>query len=128
MDYIRKIPMLMGLGAGLLIGMIGYASKTPNRDNILNMLIGMAVFYTVGIFIRHTIQNIIEATLVKIVRKEEEAKKLEQEKKRELQRKTREDERRQASTLDLVADDSAEPKDEGFDALPVAEFIKKELK
>lgn len=128
MDYIRKIPILLGLGSGLLIGFIGYASKIPNNELITNMFIGMAVFYLVGIVIRNTIKNITEAILQKIAEREAEAKRLEEEKKKELERIQEEEEKKKGSNINLVADDDAEQEIEDFDALPVAEFLKNELK
>lgn len=135
MDYIRKIPTLLGVGAALLIGIIGYASGVPNRDNTVNIIMGMAIFYITGIFIRSAIKNIIEQTLVKIKKKEEEEKnRLKLKEEEEKQQSKQESERRKAgqigSKVDLVADDKAGPitGDEDFDALPVADFIKNELK
>ncbi len=128
MDYIRKIPILLGFGSGLLIGFIGYASKIPNNEIISNMFIGMAIFYLVGIVIRNTIKNITEAIMQKIAEREEEAKRQEEEKKKELEKAQEEEEKKKGSNIDLVADDDAEQESDDFDVLPVADFIKKELK
>jgi divalent metal cation (Fe/Co/Zn/Cd) transporter len=131
MDYIRKIPLLMGIGAGLLTGIIGYSSGVPNRDNIANILLGMVIFYTAGIFIRSSIKNITEQLAVKLLKKEEEEKARALEKKRQEQMNERESrENAPGSKVDLVADDmtGAGIEDEDFDALPVADYIKRELK
>lgn len=132
MNYLRKIPLLLGIGAALLIGLIGYASGVPNKDNILNILMGMVIFYLVGIFIRSTIKNIIENTIIKILKKQEEDRKHQLDVKREEERKDRDKtiEKTSGKNVDLVADDKTGPDmgDEDFGSLPIADFIKKELK
>lgn len=132
MDYIRKIPLLLGLGAALLIGLIGYTSGIPNKDNMLNVLLGMVIFYLAGIFIRSTIKDIIEQTIMKIIKKKEEDKKHQLDLKKEEDQRERDIARDKAfgRSFDMVADGKAEPGagDDDFDVLPVADFIKKELK
>ena len=81
MDYIRKIPLLLGTGAGLVIGLIGLSAGVPNKDNMLNMCVGMVVFYIVGILARSTIRAVSEH-ITAIIRKKEEEEKREKEKSR----------------------------------------------
>lgn len=126
MDYIGKIPLLLSLAAALLIGSVGHATGVPNRDVLLNMLIGLIIFFIVGILIRNTIKTIMESLLEKTLLKQEEEKKQEQERQAEELAKEKE----KGQQLDLRADDPLEPifKDNDFDPLPVAEFIKNELR
>lgn len=74
MDYIRKIPLLLGAGAGLIIGLIGLSAGVPNKENMLNMCVGMVIFYMVGILIRSTVKGIAEQAMEMIKKKEEEEK------------------------------------------------------
>jgi hypothetical protein len=39
MDYIRKLPLLMGLTSGIVAGIAGYVQKVSNKENMLKMLI-----------------------------------------------------------------------------------------
>lgn len=132
MEYIRKIPLLMGTGAGLIIGLIGIGTGIPNKENMLNMCIGMVLFYIVGIVVRSTVKDIVEKvmTILMMKQKEEEMKKREEEQQR---KKERLEQLRKgsspASTIDLtIGDDSKTMDGDGFEDLPIAEFIRKEMK
>lgn len=128
MDYIRKLPLLMGLTGAILIGLIGYAKKIPNKENMLKMIIIMVIFYIVGLFIRNTITGILEEIKQKALEKEKQE--LEEKKRQEELENENKKEKKRNSIIDLVADDefNSETNDEDFDALPVADFIKNELK
>lgn len=124
MDYIRKIPLLMGTGAGLVIGLIGISTGVPNNENVLNMCIGMAIFYAAGMLVRTTVTGIAEQVAA-MLKKETEEKRLEEEQKRkaEAQDKTQAP---VGSSIDFrIGDENPE---EDFEDLPIAEFIRKELK
>jgi|LFRM01.1.fsa_nt_gb divalent metal cation (Fe/Co/Zn/Cd) transporter len=126
MDYIRKIPLLLGAGAGLIIGLIGLSAGVPNKENMLNMCVGMVIFYMVGILIRSTVKGIAEQAMEMIKKKEEEEKRREKEKNRIEDQK--ENEESLGASIDMtVGDESELPDDDNFDDLPIAEFIKNEL-
>ncbi|MDI9513752.1 MAG: hypothetical protein GX384_07315 [Clostridiaceae bacterium] len=125
MDYIRKIPLLLGAGAGLIIGLIGLSAGVPNKENMLNMCVGMVIFYMVGILIRSTVKGII-VQVMEMIRKKEEEKRREMEKNRIKDQKEKEESL--GSNIDMtVGDESELPDDDNFDDLPIAEFIKNEL-
>lgn len=125
MDYIGKIPLLLGAGAGLIIGLIGLSAGVPNKENMLNMCVGMVIFYMVGILIRSTVKGII-VQVMEMIRKKEEEKRREMEKNRIKDQKEKEESL--GSNIDMtVGDESELPDDDNFDDLPIAEFIKNEL-
>lgn len=128
MDYVRKLPLLMAVASALIVGMAGSAQKVPDKENMLKMLIIMVIFYIAGYFIKNTIADILEAKRIK------EEEKLEEQRRIEIEKNKEEMSKKQAGktkglTLDLMADDELglENQDEAFDALPVADFIKREL-
>ncbi len=128
MDYVRKLPLLMAVASALIVGMGGCAQKVSNKENMLNMLIIMVVFYIAGHFIKYMINGILEAKRIKDEEILQEQKRIEQEKNYEEMSK-RQAGKTKGLSLDLVADDDLdfESTDEEFNALPVADFIKKEL-
>lgn len=127
MDYVRKLPLLIALLSAMIVGTVGYIQKVPNRENMMKMVIVMIVFYIVGYLIRNTITGIVEANIKRAEEEEKERKRLEEEKLKEEQSKK--PEKTNESTLNLVADEDLNfgSDVEDFDALPVADFIKKEL-
>lgn len=126
MDYVRKIPLLLGTGAGLITGLIGLSAGVPNKQNMLNMCVGMVVFYIVGILIRSTIRDISEYVMELARKKEEEEQKL---KKEVSSREAGEKKEEQAAPgIDLKVGNESGQEDEDFEDLRIAEFIKNELK
>jgi len=126
MDYIRKLPLLMGTGAGLVIGLIGLSAGVPNKDNMLNMCIGMVVFCIVGILARSTIMSISEY-IAEITRKREEEER-QRKKEQDRQESEKEKEETVAQSIDLRIGDESGLEDDGFEDLRIAEFIKNEMK
>jgi len=132
MDYIRKLPLLMALASGIITGLAGYANQIRNKENMTNMFIAMVIFYIVGLLIRGTIIDIIETN-----RKKEEERILEE--KRLAREKEREEKERKmkktagntsGSILDIAADEDINLgfNDEEFEDLPIADYIKNEIK
>lgn len=127
MDYIRKLPVLMSVLSGIIVGTAGYTQKVPDKENIFKMLIVMVIFYITGYLLRNTLLDIIES----IERKHEEERlekaKAEQEKKK-VAAETESDGDK-GTVLDLKADDESglEMSAEELNSLPVEDFIKNEL-
>lgn len=124
MEYVRKIPLLLGTGAGLFIGLLGLSTGVPNKDNVLNMCVGMVVFYLVGLLVRSTISQAIEKAEAVIKQREEEQRLAEELEKMKEQIKK---EDAPGSHIDLTVGDDSVPAEDDFDALPIAEFIRREL-
>jgi divalent metal cation (Fe/Co/Zn/Cd) transporter len=129
MDYIRKLPLLLALAAAIIIGLVGHIKQAPNKDNMFNMVVAMAIFYIAGLFTRNTIIGIMESNKRKAEEREKEAKRIEEEKKREELNEKMAARSNSGQNVDLVADDTMDLNtvEEEFDALPVADFIKSEL-
>lgn len=127
MDYIRKLPLMMALAASIIVGLVGYVNQASNKENMFKMVVVMVVFYIVGIIIRNTITNIIEENIKREQEKEKDLKKAEEEKRKEELNKKKQAVKGQ--NLDIVASDDIDlgTVEEDFDALPVADFIKREL-
>jgi len=134
MDYIRKLPLLMALASGIITGLAGYANQVGNKENMTNMFIAMVIFYIVGLLIRGTIIDIIETNR----KKEEERIREEKRLAREKEREEKEQERKMKKTagnisgsiLDIAAaeDINLGFNDEEFEDLPIADYIKNEIK
>ena len=124
MDYIRKIPLLLGTGAGLVIGLIGLSAGVPNKDNMLNMCVGMVVFYIVGILARSTIRAVSEH-ITAIIRKK---KKRRNGRRKRAGWKPRKQGRASGASIDMTVGDEIGLEDNDFEDLHIAEFIKNEMK
>lgn len=126
MDYIRKLPLLFALLGAIITGLWGHARQLSNKDLLIKMIIAMVIFYVAGFVAKGTLSDIVEAYKKKEEEKaamaiqEEQKDKAAPEKKPETTGKT----------INLAADEkiNLDVKEDDFDALPVAEFIKKELK
>lgn len=125
MDFVRKLPLLIAVFSAMLIGLVGRLKGVPDRENMLKMIIVMLIFYGIGLLIRGTINDIVSS----IERKAEEERAkalLEVEQQKEELRNS--EPSSSGSILDLTADDDLNfDTGDDFDALPVADFITKEL-
>jgi hypothetical protein len=122
MEIVRKMPMIIALGAALLAGIIGYTSKIPNREIMGRMLIAMLVFYILGLMLRSTAMDI--AKTVEEKRKADDELALLEQKEAEKKEKEIEKEKGLGNNLDLSTNDYA---DEDYNPIPVSEFIRREL-
>jgi cytoskeletal protein RodZ len=136
MDYIRKLPLLMAISSAIITGLVGYAHQVHNNENMTNMLITMVILYVVGLLIRGTVIDAIETNRKKEEEKLEEEKQiaLEEEKRKareeeEEKKQKQAEEKASSSILDLAADEdiNLEFNEEEFDALPIADYITKEI-
>ena len=129
MDYIRKLPLLMALAAAIITGLMGYINQVRNNENMTNMLIVMVVFYIVGLLIRGTILEAIETNRKKEEERIQEEKRIAAEKEKEEKRKKKENEKDSGGSIDMVADEDLDQgiREDEFHALPIADYITKEL-
>jgi len=86
--------------------------------------VGMVIFYLVGILVRSTVKDTIDKVKA-VMRKKEEEKKLAEELERMKEQIKKEDS--PGSRIDLAIGDDSILEDDDFEALPIAEFIKREL-
>lgn len=126
MDYIRKLPLLMGLGGAIIVGAVGYRIKISEKENLLNMLIVLIIFYIVGRLIKNTVLDLMKTILLNEAKKK---KQLKQEKGNSKDLGSARNTNASGIYVDISASDDQDVNDdEEFDALPLADFIKKELK
>ncbi|NLU51818.1 MAG: hypothetical protein GXX10_03005 [Clostridiaceae bacterium] len=125
MDYIRKLPLLLALSGSIITGLLGRSSQLPDKEILTKMTIAMVVFYLAGLLASKTISDVVEAYRKKEEEKEKAA--LQEENKEAV---SENDSGITGKKLDLAADEEIkfDVMEDDFDALPVAEFIKKELK
>ncbi len=127
MDYIRKMPLLMALTGGIIVGLMGFANQVPDKENLIKIIFVMVIFYIAGYFISHTLKDILETSRLKAEEKLQEQRQLE----KEAREKENEElaGKAKGQALNLVAGDELVygGEMEDFEALPVADFIKREL-
>lgn len=70
MEYIQRIPFIVGALTALIVGIISYKTGLSNKDIYIRMTIAMLLFFMIGLYVRNTLISI---------REEMEKKKLEQE-------------------------------------------------
>lgn len=122
MEYMYKLPFLLGAAAAIIVGVVCNLSYVGQQDTYIRMAVAMTIFFIIGVYIRNTLQKINEELETKKLEEEirmreelEEEKKVEQERvNQELNQKT------SGSTIDLKVDDTGED----FSPLTVSEYIK----
>jgi len=119
----------MALAAAIITGLMGYINQVRNNENMTNMLIVMVVFYIVGLLIRGTILEAIETNRKKEEERIQEEKRIAAEKEKEEKRKKKENEKDSGGSIDMVADEDLDLgiREDEFHALPIADYITKEL-
>lgn len=128
MDYIRKLPLLMGLTGAILTGLTGYTHQVHNNKNVSNMIIVMVIFYIIGLMVKNTVMDIMETNQRKAQEREAEEKRLALEKKKEEEALVAEAGNDSGTAINLVADEELDLEmGEEFSPLHVADYIEKEL-
>lgn len=124
MDYIHKLPFLLGGFMAVIVGIASYLAGTANQAVYLRMTIALVAFYIVGGYIKNTV----------VALKEELRKKEEQKAKEEAAEEARRMFEAQAADMEnqpqqhrvnLVADDDY---DEEFTPMTVSRVIASKLK
>lgn len=124
MELVQRLPFVLSALMAIVIGIISYINSQNVQGTYISMIIGMIIFFIIGIIIRSALFNI----------KDELDKKLEEERIKEqelLKMKTSDNAAAQetsqnSSVLDLKADDNTEKYlyDEEFSPLKVGEVYK----
>lgn len=82
MEYIQRLPFILGAAMAIVVGMLSYSSTADMKQVYLKMAICMIVFYILGVFIKNTVLKInsdIEAKKKKLKLEELEKERLEEE-------------------------------------------------
>ncbi|GAE88998.1 hypothetical protein [Acetivibrio straminisolvens] len=60
MDYISKMPFIMGASASIVVGIISYGNGFDLKAICVRMTAGMILFFAIGVFLRRFVTNIYE--------------------------------------------------------------------
>lgn len=122
MDYIHKLPFILGAVVTITVGIISYSYKVSDQVLYMRMAVSMAVFYLLGLYVRSVIEKTLEEVRQK--KKEEELKKAQERKKKKKEEESKIDSQDKCSSqVDYKVGD-----DEEFSPLKVSEVIKDNLK
>ena len=88
MDYLHRLPFIIGAVMAVVVGMISYSSGIDTQAVYLRMAVCLSVFFIIGLNIKGTVGKIIEE--VKEKKELEERKELERQKKLENMKKEEE--------------------------------------
>lgn len=58
MEYIQRLPFILGAVMAIVVGMLSYSSTADMKQVYLKMAICMIVFYILGVFIKNTVLKI----------------------------------------------------------------------
>lgn len=101
MDYVHRLPYILGAFATIIIGMASYRSGLDSRTIYVRMSICMIVFFTVGMYIRGVLNDIN----IEIENRKAEQEALEESEKEETEGS--DDEKGTQNKIDLTVDDNA---------------------
>ncbi|NLD49830.1 MAG: hypothetical protein GX660_22020 [Clostridiaceae bacterium] len=101
MDYVHRLPYILGAFATIIIGMASYRSGLDSRTIYVRMSICMIVFFTVGLYIRGVLNDIN----IEIENRKAEQEALEESEKEETEGS--DDEKGTQNKIDLTVDDNA---------------------
>lgn len=76
MDYIRKLPLLLGLAGAIITGLVGHKPHAANNDTMAKMMVVMVIFYIIGLLIRRTILDTFDTHKQKEQERQEEEQRL----------------------------------------------------
>ncbi|MCX7922400.1 MAG: hypothetical protein N3B21_10390 [Clostridia bacterium] len=117
MDYIQRLPFILGIFTALIVGVVSYKLNFSLQETYIKMAISMGIFFILGLYARSTLIKIVE----EIDRKkmQEEIQRIE-----ELRRQENQDLSQNAKekthTVEYTIDDGADD----FEPFNVSEIIK----
>jgi membrane protein implicated in regulation of membrane protease activity len=79
MEFVSRLPFLLGGVMALIVGVIARLYGTDQSDIYIRMTVSMLVFYILGVYARSTINRIID----EVERKKEEERIIKEEKERQ---------------------------------------------
>lgn len=105
MEYVQKLPFILGASMALIIGIINNNSSAETKTIYIRMSVGLVIFFILGLYIREFIYKLYE----EIKKKEaEELKRAEEQKRKEEQEKKQKNEGTKHNVDYTVDDDSFE--------------------
>jgi len=123
MDYIQRIPFILGLLMAIIAGIVCYERGVEQQEIYLKMAISMMAFFAIGVLIRNTIQKTID----EIKSKEAEEKEDESNKKEELN-DAKPNENKNTAAKNMASPAANHVSADDFQPLNVSKAIRSELK
>lgn len=122
MDYIRRIPFILGSIMAIITGIISLNCNISIKQVYLRMIISLVLFFIVGVFLRNTISEIekdIKTKSIEKAKNEEETGNIEDIENTERNQEAVSGRNNSAPTVDYLIDDD----DDDFKPLNVKEVI-----
>ena len=132
MEYIQRLPLILGCVAAIVAGTISYALGNSNQIIYLRMAVVMLVFFIIGIYIKRTILRLKNEIDKK--KEEEKRKQMEIAEAERIAKKAAERQKNNTHKIDLTAGDSDDLGDssrisnDDFEPLTASKAIKSQIK
>lgn len=117
MEYIRKFPFILASSMSVMIGLISYSSGVKQQETYFRMAITLVLFFTLGMYVRSTLQNIIDEIEKKKIDEQIKRKEASKNQAEEVQK-----ENQASSKIEYKVDDS-----EDFVPLAMSKAIRNEM-
>lgn len=128
MEYIQRLPLILGCLAAITAGIISYASGITNQYIYLRMAVALLVFFIIGVYIRGTVLRIKKEVEKK--REEEEKVQLERIESERIAKKAAEKQKNGTHKIDLTVDDSDDSNrisNDDFEPLAASKAIRSKI-
>ena len=122
MEKIHKLPSLLGIAAGIVIGSIGFLRGQAGRELVINMALSIVIFYIFGHYAKKALHAIAQEVLIKKEYEKRDNERKEKEQKEEEFRR----EAVKGMNVDLKTNDAINHSD-SYSQEPVTSFIRQEL-
>lgn len=125
MEYVHKLPFLLGAAAAIIVGIISNLINASQQDTYIRMAMSMIIFFAIGVYIRNTLQKIHEELESK--KQEEENRimaEMEEDEKLAAEEEERMNQELKLKTVGTKIDFKVDDVGEDFSPLTVSEYIK----
>lgn len=105
MDYIHRLPFILGAFAAIVVGIISCNYGLNIQDTYTKMAVSMVVFFVIGVYIRNTLERTLEEVEKKKREEEELLKQSEEENMEEVGQTANKKENESNHTVDYTVSD-----------------------
>lgn len=117
MEFIHRLPFILGAVMAVIVGIVSFSINTETRDIYIRMSISMVVFFVIGLYAKSIIERIYSELEEK--KKEQELREIEEQHRIEQERLKAEEEAKKHKVDIAVGEDYGED----FSPLTVNEYI-----
>ena len=124
MDYIHKLPFIVGIVVTLAVGAMSYVHKVDGQVLYLRMALSLIVFYILGVYMRSVLVRTLKE--IELRKREEELMEREEEEKK----RAEEEEKKNFNTTGDAASSGIDYKvdgDEEFSPLNLSKVVKDKM-